>query len=143
MQHRRKLDTQLTRRVDSHAQLEGVAHTRRFHALAHTAPEGRIKQDHVDSGVEHVCRELLEAYDHGVSRERHPHLLAGPAHTVQTKDRVLEVIVLNIFDGLPEPYSLLSRPNSVWIEAKAIALERHGDSPVALKLIFRSEHTAF
>src|SRR5712671_6104967 len=106
--------------MDSHSQLKRFADARRLHALTDSAPESRIKQDHIDSRVEHVCRELLEANHHCISREWHPHFLARPAHTIQPEDRVLEVIVLNIFNGLPEPDGLLSRPDRVRIETKTI-----------------------
>src|SRR5258705_13984250 len=126
--------------MDSNAQLECLAHIRRFHALADAAPEGRIKQDHIDCRVEHVCRELLEAHHHSVSRKWHSHFLARSPHAVQSKDRILEVIVFNILNGLPEPDGLLSRPDRVWVETETVAIERRCDGTVTLKLIFRSKH---
>ena len=71
VQHRRQLDAELAGRVDRDAKLKRLAHARRLDARADAAPERRVEQDHVDRGVEHVRRELLEVDDDCVRGERH------------------------------------------------------------------------
>ena len=100
-------------------------------ALTHgadAAPERRVEQDHVDRGIEHVRGELLEVHDDGVGRERHAHLLAHAAHAVQAVHRILEVVVAQILDRLPEADGLLGRPDAVAVEADRVAGERGRDA---------------
>ena len=96
----------------------------------------------VDGGLQHVRRELLEVHDDGVRRERHAHLLARAAHAVQPEHGILEIVVVQILDALPEPDRLLGGPHAVRIEAEAIAGQRLGERAIALELVLRAEHAA-
>ena len=129
--------------MDSHAQLESLTDARSLDALTDTSPESRIKQDHVDSGIEYVCCQLLEANYYSISCQRHAYFLSRPAHTIQAKDRILEVVILNIFDLLTEPDGLFGRPDRVWIETKTVTIEFCSQGPITLQLIFGSEYAAF
>src|SRR6185436_14892467 len=129
--------------MDRHSQLKSLADSGRLYALADATPKSCVQQDHIDGGVERVCRELLKVDYHCVRRQRHPDFLSYPAHSVQTVDRILQVVVANIFNLLPEPDRGFGGPDAIWIEAKAITIELRGQSLVCLQLIFRGKDAAF
>ncbi len=89
--------------------------------------------------LQHVRRELLEVHDDGVRRERHAHLLARATHAVQSEDGILEIVVVQILDLLPEPDRLLGGPDAVRIEAEAVAGQRVGERAIALELVLGRE----
>src|SRR3954463_6237529 len=98
MKHGCQLNTQLTRRMNGHAELECLAYTGRFYALTNTTPERCVEQDHVDRRIEYIGGELLEVNDNSICGERHAHLFACAAHAVEAIDRVLKIVVVDVLD---------------------------------------------
>src|SRR5882762_951114 len=143
VKHRSELDAKLARRVYGDAELECLAHARGLDALPDPAPEGCVEQNHVAGQVEHISREVLKVDDDRVCCQRHAHLLAHAAHSRQSKYRVLQIIVPDVFDLLAEPNARLSGPDAVRIEAEAIAVECSRQSAITFQLVLRPEDTAF
>ena len=82
VEHRCELDAELAGRVHGHAELERLADSGRLHARADPSPECRVEEYHVDGGLQHVGRQLLEADHDRVRRQWHPNPLPGPPHAV-------------------------------------------------------------
>jgi len=108
----------LARGVHRDAKLECLAHGGGLHARANTAPERRVEQDDVHSAVQHICGKLLEIHYDRVGRKRDAQFLARAAHPCEAEDRILEVVVVQIFNRSPEADSLLGRPDAVGVESE-------------------------
>src|SRR6266496_571367 len=110
-----------------YAQLESVTYVGRFDTGPDAAPEGRVEQDNINGRTEHVCRQLLKIDDYCVCCQWHPHFLTHATHACHAINRILEVIVREIFDLLTEPNRGFSGPDGIWIEAKVIAVKCFGE----------------
>src|SRR5687768_1241444 len=117
----------------SYAQLKRLTNAGSLYTLADTAPEGGVEQDHVNRIIEHVGRQLLEVNYDSIRSQRHPNFLPSTAHTIETIYRIFEVVVTHVFNLLPKPDGLLSRPNCIGIEAKAISVERSRKLQITLE----------
>src|SRR4030095_7719843 len=109
-------------------QLKSLANAGRLYALPDSTPKSCVQQDHIDGSIERVCRKLLKVDDHCVRRQRHPHFLSDPAHSIHAVDRIFQVVVANIFNLLAEPDRGFGGPDAIWIEPKAIFIELCGPS---------------
>src|SRR5258707_12052474 len=125
-----------------HTQLKCFANIRSLDTLPDATPEGCVQQDYVDGSVEYVCRELFKVNDHGIGRKRHTNFLAGAAHTVQTINRIFEVVVSDVLDLLAEPHGSFCRPDSVWVESEAVAMERICNRAITFQFVLRGEDSA-
>src|SRR5882724_2996315 len=125
------------------AQLEGLADARRFDALADAAPKSRVKQNHINRGIEDVSCELLKVNDYRIRGQRHLHFLAHPSHAIHAKDGILKVIVADVFDLLTEPDGRFCGPNTIRIETKAITVKLCCQRAVTIQFVFRWEDAAF
>src|SRR4051812_6111910 len=134
MEHGGELNAKLARGMNGDTKLECFADTGGFDTRADAAPEGRIKKNYIDSGVENVGRELFEVHDNGVGGERDAHFFTRPAHPVHSIYRVFEVVVIQIFNTLAKADGFFRRHDAVWIEANAIV--RKGQRQCAIKLQF-------
>src|SRR5262252_1210397 len=124
------------------AELKRLTQTGRFYARTNAAPERRVEKDDVDRCLEHVRRELLEADDNRVRRQRHPHFLARATHAVHPEDRILEIVVVDVLDVLPEPDRLLRGPHRVRVEAEGVVGHRLGERSITFQLVRRAEDAA-
>src|SRR6185503_2691871 len=128
--------------MHSHAKLEGLANARCLHALPDAAPESRVKQNHVDCRVQYVSGQLLEVDNDSIRRERHSHLLSHAAHPGHSKDRILQIIIVNALDLMAEPDRCFGRPYAIRIEAESIAVECQCQSAITCQLILRRKNSA-
>src|SRR5581483_10117221 len=126
-----------------HAQLKGLADRRRLDAGTNAAPEGCIEQDDVDSGVQHVGGKLFEVDYDGVGRQGNAYHFARPAHAVQSKDRILEVVVTDILDRLPEADGLLGGPDGIRVEPERAAWQRGRHGAISLQFVILREDAGF
>src|SRR6266404_2670221 len=125
-----------------HAQLKGFAHGGGLDALSDATPEGGVEQNHVNSRIEYVCCELFEINNDGIRCKRHPNLLACATHAVQPVNGIFEVVVSDVFDPLAEPDGSFCRPDGVWIETEAVAIERLSNRAIKLQFVLRRENSA-
>ena len=110
---------------------------------ANASPERGVEQDHVDRALQHVRGELFEVDDHGVGGERDAQPLARVTHAGEAEHRVLEVVVVEIFDRAAETDGLFGRPDRVGIEAEGIPGKRGGERAIALEIVAGREDTPF
>src|ERR1044072_2057 len=143
MQHRCELNSELARRMHGNTELKRFANGGCFHARANAAPKRRVKQHHVDRRIQNISRQLFEIDYDSVRCERYAHLFTHAPHSVQTVNGIFQVIIANVFDLLSKPDCRLRGPGGVWIEAKAIALERRGERTIAFELVFRRKNPSF
>src|SRR5262245_37318007 len=129
--------------MHGNSELKCFAHSRGFYTRAYAAPKSRIEQDYIYCGVDDIGRELLEVDDDRVGGQWHSQLLAYPAHSRHSKNRVFQIIVANCFDLLSEPDRCFSRPDAVRVEAEAVTVECGSNRLVTSQLVLRSENTAF
>src|SRR3954471_23325994 len=143
MQHRRQLNAELARRMHGDPELERFAHAGGFDARTDAAPEGGVEENHVNRAIENVGRELLEVDDDGVGGERDAEPFARVSHPRETEHWILQIVVIQVFDGAPEPDRLLGRPDGVRIEAEAVAGKCRRQRPIALQVVFERKHATF
>src|SRR6266446_6191628 len=125
-----------------HAELKCFAHGGGLDALSDATPEGGVEQYHVNSSIEYVCCELLEINNDGIRCKRHPNLFAGSTHAVQPVNGIFEIIVSDVFDLLAERDGSFCRPDGVWIETEAVAMERICNRAITFQFVFRGEDSA-
>src|SRR6185436_11566296 len=103
MEHRRELNSELTGRMHSHAELKRFTNGSGFHARANAAPERCIEQHDINSSIQNIRCELFEVYDDGVGCEWYTDFLTHTAHSVHAKYGIFEIVVSDVFDLLSKP----------------------------------------
>src|ERR1700749_3437054 len=94
------------------SELKCLANPGSFHTRTNPTPERRIKQNDIDGGVQNVSGKLLKVNHHGIRRKWHSYLTAHSAHAVKSVNRILEIVVINVFNRLAKPDGLLSGPHA-------------------------------
>src|ERR1700686_585106 len=125
------------------AELKRLADARRFDARSDPAPESSVEQEHIRGGIERVRREFFEIHHDGVSRQRHSHFFAHATHAGHAKDWIFEIVITDVFDLLTKPDCRLSRPDTVWIEAKMIAGKVGSQRAITFQFVLWREYSAF
>src|SRR5262249_50921841 len=143
MQHRGQLNPEFPRRMNSYAELKCFANSRCLHAWTNASPECGVEQNHIDRRIQDVGSELLEIDNDGVRRKWHANHFPCSAHSMKSIDRVLEVVIVQSFDGLAEANGLLCRPHGIWIEPQRIRGKCRGESTVSFQLVIRMKDATF
>src|SRR4030095_11520997 len=128
--------------VNGNTKLKGFAHAGCLYATPDAAPERCVQKDHIDSGIQSVCRQLLKVHDDGICSKRNAHHFPRAPHSIQAKDGIFKIVVLQPLDRLTESYGLFGGPHSIRIKPERIPWKGCGQGTINLEFVVGMKDTA-